>query len=223
MSESLGSGGYHWLEEAHVAKWDARRRAMSAERQAGLAAMLDALPADRSTPLRILDLGAGEGLVASVIMDSFPHSTAVLVDFSELMINRGRSELGRFDGRFRYVVWDMNIGDWPADLGGEYDVVVSSAALHHLSNERKAWLAHLVIDHLARSGIFANYDLHRDPNAEFGVDEVHDRMCASVGEATATLAAAGFVGIRVAARTPKPSHKGEMALVVGQRPRAWIS
>lgn len=182
--------------------------------------MLRALPSDTSAILRVLDLGAGDGKVSETIMDGYPHSRAVLVDFSTPMMDRGRQQLSRFEGRYVYVHWDMNRGDWPEELAGPYDVVASSAAIHHLDNARKRWLAHRVIEHVAPGGVFANYDLHRDPAAEFRDDEVHDRRCATLAEATAWLDEAGFVDVRVAARSPRPSHKGELALVLGTRARA---
>ncbi|MER7274530.1 hypothetical protein ABT369_08745 [Dactylosporangium sp. NPDC000244] len=75
------------------------------------------------------------------------------------------------------------------------------------------------MEHLAPGGVFADYDLHRDPDARFGEDEVHDRTCSTLAEATSFLHDAGFVGIRVTARSPRPSHKGELALVLGTRAR----
>jgi trans-aconitate methyltransferase len=180
--------------------------------------MLQALPEARPTPLRILDLGAGDGAVAATILDEFPASRAVLVDFSEPMIDQGMLQLSRFTGRFQYVRWDMNSGAWPAELNGPYDVVASSAAIHHLQNSRKRWLAGQVIDRLAAGGVFANYDLFRAPDAQFGEDEVHDRTCATLDEATSFLEEAGYGDITVAARAPRPARKGELALVIGKRP-----
>jgi cyclopropane fatty-acyl-phospholipid synthase-like methyltransferase len=111
----------------------------------------------------------------------------------------------------------MNVGHWPIDLAGPFDAVVSSAAIHHLANDRKRWLAGAVMDHLAPGGVFANYDLFRDPNASFGADEIHDRTCASVDEATGFLQATGYVDIMVTAQLPQPARKGEFALMVGRR------
>jgi cyclopropane fatty-acyl-phospholipid synthase-like methyltransferase len=152
-----------------------------------------------------------------VILDEYPRSQALLVDFSEPMIEKGTRELGRFAGRFGYVRWDMNVGDWPDVLGRRYDAVVSSAAIHHLVNPRKRWLAGQVIAHLVPGGVFANYDLHRDAAARFGDDEEHDRTCATVAESAGFLDEAGYVDVAIVARSPRPTHKGELALVLGRR------
>jgi SAM-dependent methyltransferase len=178
--------------------------------------MLDTLALDRTAALRVVDLGAGDGKVASLVLDWYPLSRAILVDFSEPMMAKGKHELARFGDRFRYHHWDMNAGGWPVDLPGPFDTVVSSAAIHHLDNDRKQWLASTVLDHLAPGGVFANYDLFRDPNASFGADEIHDRTCATVEEATGFLQDAGYVDIMVTARLPRPARKGEFALMVGR-------
>jgi trans-aconitate methyltransferase len=218
MTQGLGAGGYHWQDSNHVERWDEGRRAMAAERAVGFAAMLDHLPDDLSAPLRIVDLGAGDGKVAAVVLDRYPAASSVLVDFSELMMRKGIERLARFQGRYSYLHWDMNGGDWPAELGGPFNAVVSSAAIHHLSNERKKWLNAAVAARLAPGGVFANYDLFRDPGAVLGDDETHDRTCATLEEAASFLEGGGFVDVLVTARSPRPKHKGQLALLVGRTP-----
>lgn len=217
MADVLGSGGYHWQSSERVSDWGVRKHALASDRREGFALMFHALPEDRTTPLRILDLGAGDGTVAETFLDQFPGSHAVLVDFSEPMIERGLRQLSRFDGRFEYIRWDMNDGDWPGELTGPYDLVASSAAIHHLENPRKRWLAGQVIERLVAGGVFANYDLFRDPHAEFGDDELHDRTCATLEEAQSFLQEAGYVDITIAARAPRPARKAELALMMGSR------
>jgi trans-aconitate methyltransferase len=219
MAGELGAGGYHWQSSDQVAEWDARKQALASDRREGFELLLNALPEDRSAALRVLDLGAGDGKVAETILDEYPHAQAVLVDFSEPMIEKGIQQLRRLNGRFAYVRWDMNDGDWPDVLAGPYEVMASSAAIHHLDNPRKRWLAGQVIERLVPGGVFANYDLYRDPDAQFGEEEVHDRNCATLEEATTILGDAGYVGITVAARSPRPAHKGELALVLASRAR----
>ena len=215
MSDATTGGGYHWRDSAHVKRWAERRHLIDQDRESGFRRMLEFLPADINAALKVIDIGAGDGKVASLVMDAYPNATAVLIDFSPEMMDKGAKDLARFAGRFRYLNWDMNFGDWPAELSGPFDAAVSSAAIHHLSNERKAWLAAEIAQRLAPGGAYANYDLFRNPTAEFGEDEVHDRTCATIAEATEALAEAGFQDISIGSRIPRRNGKCELALMVG--------
>jgi SAM-dependent methyltransferase len=219
MSDAIGAGGYHWKDKEHVEQWNDRKRALSSDREAAFEELLDQLPADTELPLRIVDLGAGDGKVASIVLDRFQFASAVLVDFSEPMMEKGREELTRFEGRYDYVMWDMNDGEWPGELDGQFDAVVSSVALHHMTNDRKRWFAFQAISRLFPGGIYANFDLFRDPQAEFGEDEIHGATCATIEEAEGFLADAGYGEILVTAVIPRPRQKGELALMVGRKSR----
>jgi SAM-dependent methyltransferase len=52
---------------------------------------------------RFLDLGAGAGGLAQLVMELHPGSSGVLVDFSEPMIAAGHQRLGGSAGRWQYV------------------------------------------------------------------------------------------------------------------------
>jgi hypothetical protein len=71
MPQDAGAGGYHWQSKSHVIGWDEGKAAMAEEREVGFAALLDDLPADPDTPLRVVDLGAGDGKVAEVVLERF--------------------------------------------------------------------------------------------------------------------------------------------------------
>jgi hypothetical protein len=107
VTDTPGSGGYHWRSDEHVAGWDAIRSRLDPLREAGFRAMLDQLSIDRHAPLRVVDLGAGDGKVASLVLDWYPSARAVLVDFSAPMMTKGMGALARFGDRLRYHEWDM--------------------------------------------------------------------------------------------------------------------
>jgi len=212
-------GGYHWRDQEHVDGWDSRKRGMASEREPGLAALLEQLPSDTDFKLQVVDLGAGDGTVAGIVLESYPRATAVLVDFSEGMIEKGASAMALFEGRYKYVYWDMNTADWPEELNGPFDAVVSSAALHHLTDTRKNWLAKEVVTRLVPGGIFANYDLFRETSAVFtGEHAAHNQTCATLADAEQSLVDAGCE-VLMTARAPRPRHPGlELALLVGRKP-----
>jgi tRNA (cmo5U34)-methyltransferase len=218
MTTDPGAGGYHWRDSEQADRWDARQRDLDAERAEGFTAMLEQLPSDPATPLLVVDLGAGDGKVASAVLRQYPNATADLVDFSEPMMGKGASRLVGFEGRYRYVYWDMNHGDWPAALSGPFHAVVSSAAIHHLSSQRKEWLAAAVLARLVPGGVFATYDLFRDADAVLAEDEVHARTCATADEAIGFLRDAGYAEVLLTANSPRPKHHGQLALLVGRAP-----
>jgi len=218
MSTNIGAGGYHWQSEENVERWVETRRSSSPDRDEGFAAMLEQLPKDLSTPLRFVDLGAGEGRVASIILDRYPNATAVLVDFSDPMMVKGDEALSRFAGRYDYLKWDMNEGDWPQELSGPYDAIVSAASLHHLHDDRKNWITQAIADHLVSGGLYSNLDVYRNEDAVFAEEDVHSRTLATVASALSFLDNAGFVDVVLTARAPREPQQGERALITGRKP-----
>ena len=218
MSQDVGAGGYHWQTESHVARWKEAQARIAPQRAIAFEAMLAQLTPNIVEPLRIADLGAGDGKVAATILERYPAATAELFDFSDLMMAKGSEALLPFVGRYRYHFWDMNVSGWPAGLDGPYDAVVSSAAIHHLENPRKRWLAGEILGRLRPDGIFANYELFRSPTSEFAESEVHDRTAATLAEYLEFLNAAGFARTLVTARGPRRDGRTEVALVVAWAP-----
>jgi len=139
--------------------------------------MADLLPYEPDETFTFADLGAGTGPVARTILERYPRSTAVLADFSHEMMAEGRLAMADWQGRYRYVEFDLRHGPWPADLGDRLGAVVSSLCIHHLPDERKAKLFREIYDHLAPGGWFINYDpvTAPDPVAEAAWLRVTDR------------------------------------------------
>lgn len=69
---------------------------------------------------------------------------------------------------------------------------------------------------LVPGGIVGNYDLFPDPAVDYREDEVHDRTCATLGEAEEMLLSAGLVETTVVART-RPRRQLERALLLGRK------
>lgn len=101
------------------------------------ALLLDLVP---EPPARVLDIGAGTGVLSALILDRFPNASLIALDLSADMLAACAAKLAAFDGRFELIQ-----GEFPAaDLGGGYDLVVSSLTMHHLSHaEKRAGFAKL--------------------------------------------------------------------------------
>jgi ubiquinone/menaquinone biosynthesis C-methylase UbiE len=144
----------------------------------------DVLARDLSDALpgHILDLGCGDGRLASIVLDAYPDSTAVCVDMSATMLEAASQRFGS-DERVTLVHHNL---DEPLHCDGPFDAVVSSFAIHHVSDPRKLALYGEVAALLAPGGVFCNLDivasptqaLHQKWREEMGAeDDPSDVLC----------------------------------------------
>jgi tRNA (cmo5U34)-methyltransferase len=94
------------------------------------------------------------------VMDTFPGSTGVLVDFSEPMLAAARQRLAGREDRWQIVRGDLSTPAWRDGLpsGDRYDAVVSRLAIHHLPDERKRELYRETFELLVPGGLFINWE-----------------------------------------------------------------
>jgi tRNA (cmo5U34)-methyltransferase len=71
------------------------------------ALLLDAVGLYLSPPGRVLDLGAGSGRVAKMVMDRFPQTEVTLVDASPNMLRAASEALAGMTGRYHTVIADF--------------------------------------------------------------------------------------------------------------------
>jgi tRNA (cmo5U34)-methyltransferase len=109
---------------------------------------------------RFVDLGAGDGGFAELVLDLYPESTCVLVDFSAPMLSAAAERLASKAGRWEILEGDLATPAWRDGLpnGTRYDAVVSRLAIHHLPNERKRALYREAFDLLEPGGLFMNWE-----------------------------------------------------------------
>lgn len=122
-------------------------------------ALLNAPPHDRDRPVRVLELGAGTGELTAKLLTRFPESTVLAVDHSEQMLAEADRKLATFGDRAE-LAGGAFPDDYP-DASGEYDLVVSSLAIHHLDAADKRALFDAILEALAPGGWFLNADVVR--------------------------------------------------------------
>ncbi len=115
---------------------------------------------------RILDLGCGDGIITGELMKVDDTISAILVDGSEDMLCRAKERLKDFkDTRFIRASFEEIIKkDIPLDVN--YDLVVSSQAIHHLTLAEKTSLFRTIYDHLGSGGHFLNIDVILAPSED---------------------------------------------------------
>jgi tRNA (cmo5U34)-methyltransferase len=113
-------------------------------------AAVEAISFGGNEPRRVLDLGAGTGLLSSLIADRHPETKFVLQDGSPAMLEQSSDLLG---DKIESVV----VSEFSAPLPeGPFDAVVSSLAIHHLPDDEKRDLYSRAHDQLAVGGWFVN-------------------------------------------------------------------
>ncbi len=106
-------------------------------------AAIGKLPARTPSPLRALDIGTGTGSIPVKMVTRRPGLSAVGVDRSRNMLEKGRT-LARAEGVARRVRFRLADGRRLPFPDGAFDLVVSNSLLHHLPDPAP------VLDEVAR-------------------------------------------------------------------------
>lgn len=105
------------------------------------------------TPKRVLDLGAGTGLLSFYWYSQCNEAEYVLVDIADEMLNVSRQRFASLDNVSHLVL------DYTKELPAyDFDAVISALSIHHLENESKKSLFKAVFEKLPAKGVFVNYD-----------------------------------------------------------------
>lgn len=138
-------------------------------RAEGEGVLLELLPTRVS---RILDLGTGDGRLLALIKLARPQVQGVATDFSPTMLAEARS---RFADEQSITVIEHDFNDPIPDIG-TFDVIVSSFAIHHVSDQRKQILYKEIFEILEPSGIFCNLEHVSSPT-----EKLHKDFCNALG------------------------------------------
>jgi tRNA (cmo5U34)-methyltransferase len=108
---------------------------------------------------RVLDLGAGTGLMSRAVLEAFPQAQLVLLDGAAEMLAEARERLPQ-----------DSISTVHADLRdplpeGPFDAVVSALAIHHLEDPDKRDLFERIGSALRPGGVFVNAEHVAGPTA----------------------------------------------------------
>ena len=163
----------------HAAAYDALRRRLVPVYDDFYGAAVGALGLAGRRVHRVLDLGAGTGLLTRHVLDALPDVEVTLLDGSAAMLDQARDAFGE---RAAYVPGDLD-DELPA---GPWDAIVSGLAIHHLRHEGKRALFVRVIEALAPRGVFVNAEQVAGTTALFGDANIawHEQAARALGATT---------------------------------------
>ncbi len=118
-------------------------------------AILEYLPPDR-TIRSVLELGCGTGNLTVLIRNAFPDAALTVVDVANESLDECRRRIdGGSGSAVRYVAADFGSVEFDP---GEFDLVVSSIAVHHVDAAAKQTLFRDLYGWLADGGVFCYSD-----------------------------------------------------------------
>jgi tRNA (cmo5U34)-methyltransferase len=173
---------------------------------------------DGALPGRILDLGCGDGRLTALALAVYPESTALCVDMSPPMLAAAQE---RFADDERVELVTHNLDD-PLPFDGPFDAILTSLAVHHVTDERKVTLYPEIAQLLAPGGVFCNLEIVRSPTQalhdqwrdEMGArDDPADRLADMTSQLT-WISAAGLENVDCIWKWRS------LALLRGERPRS---
>ncbi|HZE05831.1 MAG TPA: class I SAM-dependent methyltransferase [Solirubrobacteraceae bacterium] len=169
---------------AHADAYDATRRRLIPGYDAFYGAVVEVVRAVDGTVGRVLDLGAGTGLLSAEILREFPEVELELLDASEPMLRHARARLGG-------AVAAVHVADMADPLpAGPYDAVVSALAVHHLEHPAQRRLFGTVLARLRPGGVFVNAEQVTTavPQLQQAYTDAWWRECRALGATEAELA-----------------------------------
>jgi tRNA (cmo5U34)-methyltransferase len=155
-SREVSMAGGTWKRDDVAAGYLSERSHFIPDRPRQLEVLVRVVRSGDRLPSRILDLGAGDGVLLECFLEAFPEATGVAVDFSLVMVEQARRRLKEFGSRATVAEADLGSPDWLRGVEPPFDAIVSGLAIHHLTDDRKRALYREVFDLLRPRGTFLN-------------------------------------------------------------------
>ncbi|HWI21510.1 MAG TPA: class I SAM-dependent methyltransferase [Baekduia sp.] len=150
--------------EAHAPEYNSLRRSLIPPYERFYGAAVEAVGFARGAVHRVLDLGAGTGLLSAHVADAYPVARFVLQDGSPAMLDQARDLLGA-------RIEESVVSDFADPLPhGEFDAVISSLAIHHVSDALKRDLYQRILAVLRPGGVFVNAEHIAAPTTEMDIE-----------------------------------------------------
>jgi len=171
--------GAHAVFHRTAATYDAARSRLIPPYERFYSTVVALIPFAPDASIRILDLGAGTGLLSAFVRERFPNAHLHLIDLVESMLDRARLRLG--DQNTTYAAGDYGTEPIP----GQWEAIVSALSIHHLADTAKQELFRRVHTALVPGGVFINAEQVAGPTPELTL-RYHQQWLTRVRERGAT-------------------------------------
>jgi trans-aconitate methyltransferase len=153
-------GDHDWHSSEYVNDWIGRDVQRDDERRPLLQQMLERPGLASDAEIRVLDVGAGYGVVTEEVLRRFPRARITLLDFSEPMFQQARRRLARHSVQLTFVIGDLSNAHWTTQVGGPFDLAVSAIAIHNLRDHWLIAACYLAVHSVLKPGaMFLDSDL----------------------------------------------------------------
>ncbi|MGC8661896.1 MAG: class I SAM-dependent methyltransferase [Nitrososphaeria archaeon] len=112
--------------------------------------------------LNLMDLGCGNGSISKLIAGKYPNNNFLLIDGSEAMLQKARSNFSGPQVSYRQQAFEEHINSPAQDQA--YDFIYSGIAIHHLDFFSKSQLYSKIYRELRFGGLFLNFDIVLPPS-----------------------------------------------------------
>ncbi|MEK6591153.1 MAG: class I SAM-dependent methyltransferase [Nitrospinota bacterium] len=113
------------------------------------------VPFEKNARINILELGTGTGTLTEMVLSSYPRAQLTGIDLTDEMLLQAEEKLKRFKNRFILMRGDFSA----ITLNSNYDAVISSLSIHHLTPDSKKKLYKKIYKYLKKGGVFINADM----------------------------------------------------------------
>ncbi len=146
----------NWNDEQFATDWD-QTSAITNPNRLALLELLTAIVSDNYTEDKyILDLACGSGLVERQITEKVSNAKFVGVDASDVMLAKASRRIGK--DRFMAVKHNLEQIDSLSIPSVEYQIAITSFALHEISSESKKKIFRFIYNNLGRNGFYVLVD-----------------------------------------------------------------
>ncbi len=114
----------------------------------------------------LVDLGCGDGILGRQLLQYWPESKGIFIDYSEPMLAAARKMGQNIKSRAEYYLLDYSDKNWrdPFRHAQPVDAVISGFSIHHLEDEQKLQVYKDIYEILKPGGIFLNLEHVASPD-----------------------------------------------------------